>query len=500
MANKYVVKPGGIHDRFRQLRDKVQIFGGGFGNGKSACCCVKAIQFALDYPGSNGLIARETYPKLNDTVRKEFYKWVPKGAVKRWPTKDDNTLYFKNGSIVNFRYIAQRGKSSVDGTTTSNLLSATYDWIFVDQMEDPGIKHKDFLDLMGRLRGNAPYVGDDPTMPMKGPRVFMMAVNPTANWFYKKLVAPYKRWQATEVVEPDLLYSKKLGKPIMGLVEGPTHENAHNLEDDFIDGLETTYTGQMYDRFVLGKWAAYEGLVYPQFSTETHMVPEEILHQNLMKDYGLGQRYTAIEGFDFGLAKPSCYLFGYVDTFGRVIILDGFYRPTPDLDPAAEDILRIRYKYDQMVKVENRIIADPAIFKRTVFRRGIGATADTVAKILNSDYEIGCTPGQNDITSGITKVSAYLNPHPMMNYFDAAKPGPLIYFNRKLTFIEDEFDAYFWSTNSEGERQDTPNDKDDHAMDTIKYMLSKRPEASTFMYHVPVVRPEYYEWQEAPDA
>ena len=37
------------------------------------------------------------------------------------------------------------------------LLSATYDWIGLDQIDDPGITHKDFLDLLGRLRGDTPY-------------------------------------------------------------------------------------------------------------------------------------------------------------------------------------------------------------------------------------------------------------------------------------------------------------------------------------------------------
>jgi hypothetical protein len=37
---------------------------------------VKALQLAKDYPGSNGLIARSTFPKLNDTIRKEFLVMV----------------------------------------------------------------------------------------------------------------------------------------------------------------------------------------------------------------------------------------------------------------------------------------------------------------------------------------------------------------------------------------------------------------------------------------
>jgi hypothetical protein len=131
---KYRLTPGSIQYGFNMSRKKIQLFGGGFGNGKSAASCIKALQMAIDYPGSNGLIARETYVKLNDTIRKEFLKWCPPGMIARMPTTTDNTLILKNGSIINFRYISQRGKKTTDGNTTSKLLSATYDWIVVDQI------------------------------------------------------------------------------------------------------------------------------------------------------------------------------------------------------------------------------------------------------------------------------------------------------------------------------------------------------------------------------
>src|SRR4051812_20728704 len=99
-----------MHDRFHQSRAKVQMIGGGFGNGKTAAACIKALQLCKDYPGSNGLIARSTYPKLNDTIRREFMDWCPTHWIKRRPTKDDNTLIITNGSTINFRYVSQQGQ------------------------------------------------------------------------------------------------------------------------------------------------------------------------------------------------------------------------------------------------------------------------------------------------------------------------------------------------------------------------------------------------------
>ncbi len=491
----YRIKPGGIHDRFLRCRAKVQMLGGGFGNGKTAAACVKAIMLATDYPGSNGLVARETYPKLNDTIRREFYKWVPHAQVKRWPTKDDNTMILKNGSTINFRYIAQRGKQTDDGFTTSNLLSATYDWVVVDQVEDPGIQHKDILDLFGRLRGSASYKGSDPTMPITGPRWLILMCNPTSNWVYKKLVKPYHQYLATGTVGPDLLVDYQTKEPIIEVIEGATYENAHNLPEDFIAGLESSYTGQMRDRFLLGEWAAYEGLVYPQFHINTHMLPRGQIIRMLNEARDNKVKLRAVQGFDLGLVSPSCYLLGFTDHLGRIIVIDGFYKPTPNVSMAAAEILNIQAKYEEYLDYDEPILADPAIFRRTVLD-GTGKGATTAANIMRHEYDLNIVPAQNDITSGIMKVSEYLTPKQGLHLTDPEQKGPAIYFVDELEFVEEEFTSYFWKSDGEGNRMDVPSDKKDHAMDVIKYMLSRLPEASQLLYLQPKQEPEWMRWQE----
>jgi hypothetical protein len=173
-----LLKENSLQDRFLHSRAKVQIYGGGFGNGKTTAAVIKALQLSDLYPGSTGLISRSTYPKLNDTIRKEFLKWCPPKWIVSFSTgqNGDNICHLKNGTTIYFRYIAQQGTKTE--SSSSNLLSATFDWVIVDQVEDPEITHKDFLDLFGRLRGRARYVGDDPHMPVTGPRWMMLTCNP----------------------------------------------------------------------------------------------------------------------------------------------------------------------------------------------------------------------------------------------------------------------------------------------------------------------------------
>jgi len=202
---EFVVKEGGLQQRFLQSTAKVQFFGGGFANGKTSGGVVKGINIALDYPGSIGLIARETEQKVNKSVRREFEKWMPKGLIKKFPKSNkDNYCELTNGSIVQFGYVRNMNKASAAQNSTNNLLSMTLDWALIDQVEDPLITYEDFMHVFGRLRGNAEYIGDDPKMPRRGPRWFILTANPTRNWVWKKLVKPIKDYQAKGIVGEDL--------------------------------------------------------------------------------------------------------------------------------------------------------------------------------------------------------------------------------------------------------------------------------------------------------
>ena len=50
-----------LQDKFQKSRAKIQLFGGGFANGKTTNVCIKTLEIAKDYPGANILMARSTY-------------------------------------------------------------------------------------------------------------------------------------------------------------------------------------------------------------------------------------------------------------------------------------------------------------------------------------------------------------------------------------------------------------------------------------------------------
>lgn len=498
----YKMRKNSIQWGFNKSRAKMQIFGGGYGNGKTTALALKAIQLGTDYPGCNGLLARSTYPKLNDTLRKEFLAWCPADFIKRRPTQEDNTVYFHNGSVINFRYISQRGKNREDGTSSSNLLSATYDWIGVDQIEDPEISHKDLLDLLGRLRGQTPYRTsgpEDPTLPSSGPRFIMLTANPSPNWFFREIVQPYKLWKKNGIFSEKLIMDEDTRLPIMELFEGSTYTNADNLPKDYIKGLEAMYKGQMRDRFLLGLWAAYEGLVHPSFARDIHYVKRETMLTYLANLKMRHVKTIALECFDFGLTSPSAYLFGFINEVGQVFFIDGYYQPDYDYREQAKEIKRIRAEYGHYIEVKEDVYADPALFKRVVVanRRNTG---ETVARLF-ADEGIILQPANNQILPGITKVNAYLNGYAGFTRIGSdMADAPLLYFADELQFIEDEITSYYWKKHTiSGKNLDEPMDINDHAMNALKYGLAHRPMPSAIILPKDELPPAWMYWREQTD-
>lgn len=507
---EFLLKRGSLQEKFLDSTAKLQMYGGGFGNGKTTALVLKSLRLAEAYPGSTGLLARSTYPKLNDTLRKEFIKWCPPSWIKSFPTGQNatNVCTLKNGSTVYFRYIAQQGKSAEQ--TTSNLLSATYDWVGIDQVEDPEITHKDLLDIMGRMRGSTPYHGDDPNMPRTGPRWIMLACNPTGNWVYTKLVRPLQIYQQTGMVTDDLFCVRDVdkrpilrdGKPqlLIDLVEGSTYELRHIHEadgGDFIQTLESAYTGQQRDRFLLGKWASYEGLVYPQFDNTIHGLHEEDI-VNVLEEYRAnGYEPTWIEGYDYGQAQPSCYVLAFVTPSMQVIVVDGFYKKEYAIEEQAYAIKAIREKWAGYHSKFESTHGDPSIFgRKTVGARTVGKSIDAMFR----DLGVSMRRGNNDIANGIAKVQQYLTMNKrVVHPVTRTTPAVRFYYNMALTWLSDEFTGYFWKTNTSGERVDVPNDKNDHAMDAVKYMLSKMPEIGKFFIPDRDKQPSWMNWQQMPD-
>ena len=76
------------------------------------------------------------------------------------------------------------------------------------------------------------------------------------------------------------------------------------------------------------------------------------------------------------------------------------------------------------------------------------------------------------------------------------RPGPLLYVAAELPWFQDEVMSYYWKRDSQGRNIDEPVDHNDHAMNTVKYMLSKLPDPSEIVVPEEVLPPRWKFWQE----
>ncbi|CAB4150656.1 Terminase-like family [uncultured Caudovirales phage] len=482
MAKAYKLIADSAADKFHQSRAKIRMYAGGFANGKTTALVAETLKVIRDYPGANILLARATFPKLNDTLRKEFFNWCPPSWIKSF-NKNDNVATFVNGCTVVFRYLDEQRSSS--GESTSNLLSANYDFIVVDQIEDPEITEHTFMQLMGRLRGQAEYAGVDDTMPRTGPRMMILTCNPTLGWVYKRMVKPYHDYHRG-VHNPDLIAEvdsdgKHLlvdGKPvpIIEIFEASTYDNAQNLGADYIKGLEATYSGKMRDRYLLGKWVAFDGVVYDEFDPERHVIPSMFLYQHIRQLRLAGYRLTTLEGYDHGITEPSCYLLGVTDADDFTYIMDGFYEREMGISDQSKAIAALRKKHlpDLFDTSTQEVLADPAIFRRNSMARD--TVGPTVAEMFAEDG-ITMGRGNNNKLNGIIKVKQRLYiQKSVVHPFSGELGSPKLFIADHLNWLVDEFTSYRWKKAKDDTTIDEPVDKDDHGMDTIKYMLSRAPQ------------------------
>lgn len=457
--------PDQLH--FYECRAPIAGFTGGFGNGKTAVLCLLAITIASQYEGARVLVGRATRPKLEDSTKKELLKWVPKEWVARWPTEKHNDLLFKlTGSTIEFRHVRQEGKGK--GEEQSNLLSATYDAILIDQMDDPEFSYKDFADLVGRMRGMARFVGSDRTLPAFGPQFFRFTANPTRNWLYREVVGPYFTYKKHGIKTSKLLMDEKK-QSIVQVWNAPSKANVKHTGEGYVQRMHAVFRGSMASRYIGGDWGAYDGLVYPDYREDLHMVTAETMKSYIERELA-EDKLGVIEAYDYGQVSPSCYLLAFYNDVGDIFIVDGFYMPLVNIDKQARMIKEIRNKWQ--VVPRDGIYADPAIFK------GTSATKTTVGESVANIFlqeGIQMVRGVNSIQSGIDKVSSYLAPddmhrHPITGNYGAAR----LFVSSDLEFWHNEISDYYWNKNIKGENVDKPRDTNDHAMDATKYLLSRR--------------------------
>lgn len=381
------------------------MYSGSFGAGKSRIGCEKGLFLSLKYPGNKGLIIRKTFASLRLTTMDTWTRYVCAPYLIQSFSMETHICKLTNGSEVLFIGL---------NDSPERIGSLEVGWIFIDEAIE--FTEDDYVMLQGRLRYNlVPF------------RQLFSATNPASGQHHL-----YRRFYLEKDDDREVIEANSL-------------DNPYNPQD-YTDNL-MKLKGRYRDRYVLGKWVGYEGLVYDIVDPlELIVAPFEIPSH--------WQRWASI---DFGYTNPFVHQ---------------WWTKVPDNEETEE--LHGYYMYREIYLAHHTI--DRLAPKIKSFQDPVELTySDHDAEDRATLEERGIPTDLADkaIGPGIQTVYELFGEH-QIHIFDGANIETDEYLSEKNrpTCTAEEFANYRWSdSKTNANAKEIPVDKDNHGMDAMRYFF-----------------------------
>ncbi len=208
-----------------------------------------------------------------------------------------------------------------------------------------------------------------------------------------------------------------------------TMDDNPSLTQELKNRYKRLYSGTFYDRFVLGKWTASEGVIYPMFDEKKHVYSGDVECER----YVISCDYGTVNPSSFGLWGLCGGIWHRVREYYYSSKRTGISRTDEEHYAALEELAG-----SCMI---SKVIVDPsaASFIECIRRHGR-------FRVIKAD---------NDVVTGIRHVGT------------ALRQGKLR-FHESCRDILREFRLYRWSDKS---GTDAPIKENDHAMDDMRYFV-----------------------------
>lgn len=201
-------------------------------------------------------------------------------------------------------------------------------------------------------------------------------------------------------------------------------------------------------------------MVYSDFNPDIHVIPPTMIPRNNM---------TYAIGMDFGLKDPFAAVFVAIDPDQNWYVYDEIYLPDLPVDKIAS-VLHQKMGDEYFA----RIIGDSA---------GATEIASLRSKALG-DNRVWVTPakkGKDSLRGGIRLVKNKL-------YVREGTGKPKLFVGRNCKALVREFQEYKYIRDAWGDVSETPEDKNNHLMDALRYLVldqhsgAKQPPKAQKMY------------------
>jgi len=291
------------------------------------------------------------------------------------------------------------------------------DRIFVRSTENP--EHLEgmtllgaWLDEAGQMKARVWTYIQARVAVNKGP--VLMTTTPYAlNWLYKEVMKPGKD-----------------GDPNYDLITWASVDNPAFPPEEF-ERAKAELPKAIFERRYLGLFTRLEGLVYPDFDEDKHIV----------SPFPIPEGWQWHGGMDFGFSNPTCLLAIVQDPHSKIYyVVDEFYEREASLQKISMEIIKHPFK---------KVFADRQ-------------SAHLISELQRMYKCHNVTQCDNDINVGIERITRLL------------KEQKLKFFRGKTENLLDEIEAYHYPNPSDDKPvKDKPVAVNNHAMDALRYAFSK---------------------------
>jgi hypothetical protein len=424
IEHSYVPTPIQAELHADPTRFKVIVFGRR--SGKSTFGWNEGVATCLERPNMNVWIVCPTFQQAKDIYWRggDISRYLLKGMYKK---KNDSDLMveFDNGSILQLKS-AER---------PDTLKGSGLDLVIWDEVA---------------LTRNAGYIWEEvlgPSLSDKHGRAIFISTPKGYNYFYDLyeigLSGHEGEWRSWKIP------TSESGAPWTLTKQGK--QELKNLEDRMTEDAFAQEYGADFRRRT--------GLVFPEFSRETHIRNFEIKTKHLLE-----------MGMDFGYTNPTAFIFSYFDDDDVWYLFDEYYEMGKTIFEHSGMIRARREQYPNGQK---------AIF---------GDSEDPQSIAEYSRYGLFITPVvkyQNSLTIGIDRIADRLKVDP--------KTGePRMYIHPNCRNLIKELESYAWKEYRGDYSDDIPEKGNDHAIDAMRYIIlthTRRLDSTDFKA-IPLYNPE----------
>jgi len=493
------------------------MFSGGFGTGKTSALNGRIIGLMTLIPGNLGYLARQDGKALKQTTMIDLLEKIPKDWIL---THDSQKGMLRlrpevGGSMLIYGDLKDLG----------DLKNHNLGFFAIDQTEETDWEAWEFL--AGRLRRKNPII--DPESGLRQywvhgscqglesrhfvigtssktcllcgkdlPAFSEKVVRETGLPLWELVVYPRYGFGVCNTEGPDHWIHKKF-KGLPGqdeeLSEGIEGYQAYHattyegLEAGFVDkayveNLERTYAGNplMYQRYLLGRWVVAEGLVFPAFSKETHVIHADQVRYDgeplIQPDIHAVQEYidpgitavtavgwVVVENCKCGCERPNYYL------------IDEHYVASALPDYHCDQIKQHRQEIGlHVVSTE----MDEQAFSMSNIQRVTESNESRLYSVaqLYIDQGIYVRRNQKDWDSGHARLSSALAIDPKHIHPITGESGaPHFMALSRCKWFVWEILKYKWKKRKiDNQEKEEPVGRDDHHMDGVISFMAGRPE------------------------